>query len=174
MLYLVVTYNASNINASATWRMDYRVNWVLWSLEMEQYWGVFAPRPPDSYWWYNIQGVLQSGTAVELFNNGALFTLDPNIPPSWDKPDPMNVAFKNHRWFKYYENGLNSHASNEVLRLNFGRWLCREYNSVHHGDDRLWKFDMWLVGDRVDMAKMDGTRLPTGRSIIWSHMCYTK
>lgn len=95
----------------------------------------------------------------------------------------------NHRWFKLFENGLNSHDYREELRLNFGRWLCREYNSRHDGDDRLYLFEVCLhrpfdflrhkfsihwMNERVDVVKQDGTRYPLPRQTLWNHMCYEK
>lgn len=172
IMFLVVTYNMGNIG-----RHEYStpnsVNWMIWAFQVEQYWGVFAPRPPDSYWWYNIHGELDNGTEVELWANGGLFTWEPN-PSHWEKPNPVYISFKNHRWFKYYENGLNTHPNNDLLRLNFGRWICREFNKRHYGPHRLWKFDIFLMNERLDTQKMDGSRIFTGKYSLWGHLCYEK
>jgi len=173
LMYLIVGYNMGNIGASQQYQVAPSLRWTIWALETEQYWGVFAPRPPDSYWWYNIQGTLDNETVVELWGQAGLFTWEPN-PASWDKPDPLYISFKNHRWFKYFENGLNTHPANEQIRLNFGRWVCREYNARHGGDERLLKFEMWLMNERLDLAKMDGSRIFTGKRSLWNHMCYYK
>lgn len=156
---------------------------------------MFAPRPPDVMWWYNIEAVLDDGTKAELFNNGALFSFKPNVPHTYlkftiatprahiasdvltprtncgyltihnffgsnallgicltflgigclianryDKPRSLHESMGNHRWFKIFENGLNAHEEREVLKLNFGRWLCREYNERHQGSERLYTY----------------------------------
>lgn len=44
---------------------------------------MFAPRPPDVLWWYNIEAELHDGTTAELFNDGVLFTWEPNIPHTY-------------------------------------------------------------------------------------------
>lgn len=102
--------------------------WLMLSSHLDQSWAMFAPSPPYVQWWYNIEGKLDNGTQVELFNKGALFTHVPN-EFSWEKPSVSNgdfkISFKNHRWFKYFENGYNSHATHEALRLEFGKWICR-------------------------------------------------
>lgn len=41
---------------------------------------MFAPRPPDVMWWYNIEGELHDGRKAEVSNDGALWTFEPNIP----------------------------------------------------------------------------------------------
>jgi hypothetical protein len=105
---------------------------------------MFAPRPPDSWWFYNIDATLDDNRNVELFTKGGLFTWEPS-EQKWERPENFVDAFKNHRWFKYYENGINNHPENNALRLNFGRWICREYNSRHSGADRLWKFSLYFI-----------------------------
>lgn len=130
---------------------------------------MFSPRPPDSWWWYNIEAELDNGTKAEIFANGALFTKVPN-PFTWEKPKPFYLGFKNHRWFKYWENGYNMR---EDLRLDFGRWLCREWNGVHNGGSRLYKFNVHWMSERND-PKFDGTRIFQGHQTLWSHMCYEK
>ncbi len=70
---------------------------------------MFSPRPPNVQWYYIIEGELDNGTAMELFRDEGMFKWEPNIPIVWDKPDPYYKSFKNHRWFKYYENGINTH-----------------------------------------------------------------
>lgn len=84
---------------------------------------MFAPYPPNVEWYYVIQAELDNGTEVELFNNegtpiqlanlvsfhSGLFRWEATYPFTWNKPNPFWKSYKNHRWFKYYENGLNNH-----------------------------------------------------------------
>jgi len=160
-------YNFSKISA------DYRE--VTWALNMDQNWAMFSPRPPDVLWWYNFEATLDNGTKVDLFRDGGWLSHEPS-PFTFDKPDPSNFVygFKNHRWFKYFENGYNTHRSNSELRLSWGRWLCREYNSVHTGADRLYLFSIHFMSERVDTDKMDGTRYLLQKMTLWNHICYEK
>jgi len=171
-MYLVWSTNMGNIGAyNYTTKEKYK--WIIWTAEIEQYWGVFAPSPPSSFWWYTLPGTLDNGTTVELWNNAGLFTWEPN-QLDWSKPEPVYQSFKNHRWFKYYENGLNSHPQHEALRLNFGRWVCREYNKRHHGNERLYNFEIWMQSEHLDLKKMDGSRKYTGKTQLWNHFCFDK
>jgi hypothetical protein len=146
---------------------------LLHVLHLDQHWAMFTPSPPNSWWWYNIEGELGDHTKVELWANGGLFTHIPNVPHSFDKPPNHKVylGFKNHRWFKFFENGYNHHAAYETLRLEFGRWLCREYNTYNHGNQRLWKFAIHLMNE-VDNPQHDGSRSFAGRQTMWNHLCY--
>jgi len=173
LLYLVISWNFGNINMHQ-YSTPHSLRSALWMTQLDQYWGMFAPRPPDVMWWYNIEGDLHDGRKAEVSNDGALFTFEPNIPHTFDKPQSVHNSMGNHRWFKLFENGLNSHEHKEDLRLNFGRWLCREYNSRHYGNDRLWKFSIHWMNERVDIQKQDGTRYPLPKQTLWNHMCYEK
>jgi hypothetical protein len=85
-----------------SWAYDFRRNFVVTAFRM------FSPRPPSIQWYYIIEGELDNGKPVELFRNEGMFNFE-GSPMSWEKPDPFYKSFKNHRWFKYYENGINTH-----------------------------------------------------------------
>jgi hypothetical protein len=174
-LYVIVTYNLSNIGLHQ-YGPNPQVRPAIWATFSDQFWGVFAPRPPDSWWWYNIEAELHNGTTAEIFNYGKLHSHEYTIPHSFDKPDDVGFyqGFRNHRWFKFYENGYNMHARNQDLRLNFGRWLCREYLTHRSGDERLYKFRLWMLGDRLNPNDELGPRLSTGKRVLWDHRCYDK
>lgn len=174
-LYVFVTYNLSNIGVTK-YGPSPSVRPIIWATMTDQFWGVFAPRPPDSWWWYNIEAELHNGTKAEIFAGGKLWSQDYTIPHTYDKPDPVRFyqGFKHHRWFKYFENGYNMHSKNQEIRLSFGRWLCREYLSKYRGDDRLYKFKLWMVGDRLNPQDELGPRISTGKRVLWDHKCYDK
>lgn len=173
LLYLVITWNFGNIQMYQ-YSTPHSLRPVLFVTQLDQYWGMFAPRPPDVMWWYNIEGELHDGRKAEISYDGALFTFEPNFPHTFDKPQSVHASMGNHRWFKLFENGLNSHEYREELRLHFGRWLCREYNARHSGDDRVYKFAIHWMNERVDLQKQDGTRYPNPKQTLWNHMCYEK
>jgi hypothetical protein len=60
-LYSVVTWNMAN------W--EYFPNWIkpaFFAAHLDQSWSMFAPRPPSSQFWYNIDATLENGKNVEL------------------------------------------------------------------------------------------------------------
>lgn len=171
LLMLIIQTNWGNVTPKYGVSPSFQP--VLWMFQLDQYWGMFAPRPPDITWWYNFEGFLDDGRQVELFNNGAMHTFVPNIPHTFDKPN-IHESIGNHRWFKLFENGINSHHAREEIRLYFGRWFCREYNSRYEGKDRLQRYSIHFMFERLDMNKMDGSRYPPARETIWNHLCYEK
>lgn len=74
----------------------------------EQVWSMFSPAPPAEGWYYLIEADLESGQKAELIANGGLFTWETS-PYTAEKPQQVANSLKNHRWFKYFENGYNSH-----------------------------------------------------------------
>jgi len=100
-----------------------------------------------------------------------MFNWEPNIPVRWEKPDPYHLSFKNHRWFKYYENGINTHPNNDQLRLNWGRYICREYNARHFGKERLYKFSIHWMNE---LANPDSKRILQPKQTLWNHVCFDK
>lgn len=171
LLILIISANAGNVNSQ--YGVPPSLQPIMWICQLDQYWGMFAPRPPDITWWYNFEGWLDDGSHVELFNNGAMHNFVANHPHTFEKPD-IHLSIGNHRWFKLFENGLNSHAQREDIRLYFGRWFCREYNKRNPGTKRVHKYTIHFVFERLDMEKLDGSRFPPARETIWNHLCYEK
>jgi len=135
-LTVVVLWNGGNVKASFLPQFPGELRWVAKFFHLDQLWSMFSPNPPHMQFWYIMDGTKVDGTKVELFKNGALYEFEYN-EPNWGKPDPFHVAFKNHRWFKFFENGLNAHSHRDALGQRFGDWICENYNHKYHGNDRL-------------------------------------
>jgi len=102
-----------------------------------------------------------------------LFNWEPH-ELTWSKPDPFWRSVKNHRWFKYYENGINSHPNNDQLRLYMGRYICREFNARHFGDSRVWKFSIHWMSERADADRQELPRIQQEKQTLWNHVCYDR
>lgn len=50
-----------------------------------------------------------------------------------DPPLPWYPNYGDHRHWKYWEN-YNWHSDASEVRLEHGRWICREWNRRHTGD----------------------------------------
>lgn len=145
----------------------------------DQWWAMFAPQPPSTWFWLNIEAELENGTKAELFSNGAWYRGDYNIPHTFDKPrddgidDGQRLSWRNHRWFKFMENGYLGGSSNPI-RLSWGKWLCRQYIYKEPLGVRVKRWKMHFMGERL--KPNNGThpvREPNGKSMLWDHTCYT-
>jgi len=168
-LVFIISWNAGNVGYTR-FATPQSIKWLAWFFHVDQSWMMFSPRPPSVQWSYIIDAEQDNGNKLELFGNEGIFYFE-GRPATWEKPDPFWKSFKNHRWFKYYENGINTHPNNEQLRLNFGRYLCREFNARHSGGERLYKFSLYWMSER---AEPNQPRSPLQKQNLWNHVCYDK
>ena len=121
-------------------------------LMLYQSWQMFAP-PPQHVYWHNIELRLKGGDRLELIKGGGLWRWE-GVPWHDGPPEPLYPNYGNHRNWKWWEtygrdnyitiSGLtrrscrfNWHTDHNDVRLEFGRWICREWNSRHSGDKTL-------------------------------------
>ena len=135
-------------------------------LGIDQYWGMFSPRPPDADFWYTIEGNTSAGTKVEVWRNGGFFTWEGNEYTGFDKPEPVWYSFRNHRWFKYFE--VYNQADREGMRLGLGRYICREYNT-HHPDAKIHIYRVWVIEER---HFLNGSSEIFSKIVLWEHKCW--
>lgn len=132
---------------------------------------MFSPQPPTASGWHIIEAVLQNGTKVELFKNEGLWKWQGTYPVSFDPPAPFHKSYGSHRWYKFWENGFNGGRANENgVRLNFGRWICREWNARHSGEARLVQYWIHWV---LEYHHLDGSRSRRPHQTLWHHVCWS-
>jgi len=168
VVFYCLSWNMGNLGSSYHLSPDY--NWIGLALHVDQFWGMFSPHPPKAHWYYVIQAEMDDGDEMELFRNQGIFRWEGNKPFSFDKPDPFHLSFKNHRWYKFFEMGFNG-DNHESVRLNFGRWLCREWNSRHSGAEKLHRYKVHFL---LEWQNLYGKRNPPTKQILWDHICYHK
>ncbi|GAM22784.1 hypothetical protein SAMD00019534_059590 [Acytostelium subglobosum LB1] len=171
MCYLVLGFNL-NIFHHTIPGWGFKWTQLAFLLRFDQGWNMFSPAPPKVHWWHAIHGVLDDGTRVELFKDNAFHDLLTNInyKVDFEKPVPFDTTYGNHRWFKFWENGYNQFGS-EGLRLETGRYICRQFNSVNFGDKMLHSFTVYFVHEFMNL---DGTVTAPQHQSLWNHICYEK
>lgn len=147
-------------------------HWIAMATRLDQMWNMFSPGPPRINWWYTIEGVQDDGTRIEIWRNGLEKWKGNPAPYSVAKPDNLGEVIGNHRWIKYYEfvNWAPEESVN-IVRLNFGRYICREYNKRNFDGAKLWKFNIMF---RSEDNLLDGTKVPRFDEVFWSHQCFEK
>ncbi|KAN0045007.1 hypothetical protein ACTA71_006534 [Dictyostelium dimigraforme] len=171
MLFICYFLFAYNMNVfKFNFGYDYSWNQFAYVFRLDQGWNMFSPAPPKTHWWHVIHGELDDGTKVELFKDEGMFKFEINTVVNFEKPDPFYKSYGNHRWFKYYENGYNQ-GNSDALRLEHGKYICREFNTRHFGDEMLYKFSVYFVHE---FQNIDGTVGDKAHSALWNHICYNK
>ncbi len=128
------------------------------TLYLDQQWAMFSPPLTDDGW-YVIPGKLRNGKEVDVFTDGG--------PVKWEKPRLVAYTYKMERWRKYMMNlWLREHAP---YRQYYGRYLCRDWNERHKGDEQLEQFEIIFM--REDTLP-DYQYSPPQKVLLWKHWCF--
>jgi hypothetical protein len=81
------------------------------------------------------------------------------------KPDTVSSMYPGQRWRKYTMNlWLQKYKRH---RIQWGRWMCRNYNRDHSGEDTLETFHLMYM---KELTTPDGTA-PLKCIVLWRHWC---
>lgn len=155
-------WNLQNENAQPSkLRLHPGLTWIGHALRLDQRWNMFSPGPLTEDGWYIIEGRLDDGRVVDLFNHGK--------PVSWDKPKDVARTYKNQRWQKYMMNLWM--ADNQKFRLPYGQYLCRLWNGPGGENTKLLTFEILFMLERTNL---DSTEAKPEKTSIWTHWCFDK
>jgi hypothetical protein len=135
-------------------------NFLLEVPHIDQYWGMFAPKPTMDGGWYVIPGKLRNGTEIDLLRDGA--------PVSWEKPGDVIRSYRSERWRKYLMNLWD--VRNSRYRLHYARYLARLWNRDHYGPEELCTFEICYM--RQDSQRGFKPTLQPKKVVIWRHWCF--
>jgi len=74
----------------------------------------------------------------------------------------------NHRWYKFFESYVY-HESSETIKLETGRYICREYNSKHTNNP----LQTWDMHQCTSISKWEpyGEKTDFQCTVVWEHNC---
>ena len=127
---------------------------------LDQKWDMFAPRPLVDDGWFVIPSQLMDGSEFDLVTNG---------PLSYEKPKLVINQFRSFRWRKYLTRIYEKKY--KWARLYYGKYLCRDWNARHQGQQRLKTFKLIFMRERT----LPNYAPPTvERIVMWDHICFPK
>ena len=91
-LLYIVHWNAYNLNPS----LKHILTPVANTLRLDQYWGMFAPKPMQDDGWFSMVAVLDDGSRVDLFQHCQ--------PHTFTRPADIVHMHKTARWAKFWMN----------------------------------------------------------------------
>jgi Vitamin K-dependent gamma-carboxylase len=135
-------------------------------LGLGQQWQMFTAGTTKYDYWHVIPGTLRGGQQVDLM---AVTRGDyhPNEGVSWEKPRYVRGIYENGQWQGYLDN-IIAFEEYADLRWYFNRYLCREWNARHSGDEQLVSFQMVYVSEETQPDYQPPT-LQT--LVLWEHSC---
>jgi len=133
---------------------------------LDQMWNMFSPPPEDGYF-HILQGSLQNGSEIELLRNFGLRNFEPTTF-TVEAPDQRTI-YMNHRWYKLFESYVY-HEAMDSIKLETGRYICREYNTKHE-DNPLLNWDMHQC---TSISKWEpyGEKTNFECRVVWEHSCF--
>ncbi len=124
---------------------------------LDQHFDMFTPTPLTEDGWYVIPGNLIDNTEVDVFRN--------EEKVSFEKP--KNILYENQRWQKYFLNLW--YEKYTPYRLYYGKYLCREWNKTHTGNNQLKNFDVLFMMERTELNNQTDDIVPIKVS---HHECF--
>lgn len=137
------------------------LNYFVKFFNLEQRWGMFAPRPYVDDGWFVIPGKLKDGTWVDLFRDGA--KLD------FKKPSGNIPFHKNFRWYAYSINLRNKRYPEQLP--NYVKYLCRDWNSKHGREKRLERLIVYFM--REDTL-LNYEKPKVRKILLGKHNCFSQ
>ena len=116
------------------------------SLGLDQKWNMFSPTPPTNNWWLNIQATLADNRQVEIFTEEGLKKWK-SSPFTGEPGKEFHKSIGNTRWEKFFEDAFIENFPN--VRLEFGRYVCREWNARNKDGDVLWQFHIIHTSETI-------------------------
>jgi hypothetical protein len=135
LLIYVLLWNVRTVAPRVPNVLPAVLNPVGFAFGLDQFWGMFSPRPPLEDGWFVIRGTLNDGEEVDLFRGGR--------PLTWEKPRRVADDYPNERWRKFMMNlpgpGQDENRSN-LIRFFWDRW-----NREHTGGRQLRELKLYFV-----------------------------
>ncbi len=151
-------------------------------LRMRQRWSMFAPTPGTSDGWWRTPARLVGGGEVDLStgmppvwvpvnrkdgHSPMLHPVDATLELDRSKPTDATELMPNHRHRKFLNNIRRS--TQLALRPRLAQYLCQEWNTTHHGPERLR--DLRLVYMLERTPKPGQSTTPVQPIRVWHHTC---
>lgn len=105
------------------------------SAQLNQFWGMFAPRPYDFGGWVRIDGILATGRRVNL--------MQPHLPPQQTRPEYVAGRFANWRWRKCLLNMVERDCPTH--RAAVSDYFRRQWNAQHSPEEELESVELLLM-----------------------------
>jgi predicted DCC family thiol-disulfide oxidoreductase YuxK len=117
------------------------IAWLPQFTRLDQIWSIFAPGAPRDDGWYAIKGKLEDGREVNAFQEAQ--------PLYWEKPmlRQRSDFYQTIQWRVYFIE-LNR-GGNQRLYPELARYICRQWNAKHLGQNRLQEVDIYFMDERT-------------------------
>ena len=150
-LLYIVHWNAYNLNPSLKQLLTPVAN----TLRLDQYWGMFAPKPMHDDGWFSMVAVLDDGSRLDLFQDGRTHT--------FKRPADIVHMHKTARWAKYW---MNMWMEKHGRYRKYGTAYMRAQFQAKHPDREIKQLSFYY---HLDVIPAPGQRrAPVQPTLIWT------
>lgn len=161
VFFIILTF-AWNLEGAAifpTFDLKSPFNEVVFLLQWNQQWNMFAPKPMRNDGWWIVEANLRDGRKWDILNDKAY---------SEERPDDLAETYPSTQWRKFMTNLYSNH--NETYLLQFGKFLCRKWNTNEHNGQEVLNYQLIFMRDLT--APQGQAPNPVQKQVIWNHNCF--
>jgi hypothetical protein len=150
-LLYIVQWNVVNLNpAFKQWLTP-----VANTLRLDQYWGMFAPKPMQDDGWFSLAALLDDGSRVDLLQDGRIHT--------FERPADIVHMHKTARWAKYW---MNLWMEKYGKYRKYGVAYMRAQYQAKHPDKQIRQLSLYY---HLNVIPAPGQRrAPVQPTLIWT------
>lgn len=156
---LVFAWNLEGTNAIPGFDIRGNYNDLVFALQLNQQWNMFAPSPMTGDGWFVVDGQLFDGSSYDILNDRRYTEL---------RPKKLDTQYKDVHWEKFL---LNLKFSPENYKIiYFARYLCRSWNDTHPEEKWVRTFK---INYMMELTPPMGEPVPEPKKItLWEHNCF--
>lgn len=159
VLVLIIGWNIDGYVDEDTQYMAFPLRKIMYTLQLNQGWAMFAPHPQLSDGWWVMDGKLKNGSSWDALNNKEV---------NFDRPDYFWETYSSDDWRKFMDNLQGSRDEKYLLAL--GKFLCRRWNSEHGGGEQLETFNLYFMQEWTNPPNEPAPKVK--KLDIWTHSCF--
>ena len=159
ILALIVGWNIEGYVEDRDWYIGSPFDEIMFTLQLNQGWAMFAPHPQRSDGYWVMDGVLNNGKKWDALNDKEV---------NFDRPADMYSTYKSEDWRKFQDNLQASRDEKYLLAL--GKYLCRTWNSEHPESESLQTFQLYFMQEFTKGPKEPPATVE--KIQVWNHSCF--
>lgn len=152
---LVFSWNLEGTWIIKSFDLKSPVTDVVFALQLNQQWDMFAPSPMKSDGWYTVVGKMKDGSQFDVFHHEQV---------NFEKPYNVSARYKNTQWRKFLLSLWQ--AKNNSYRSYFGRWLCRQWN-----EQNMLKVESIDFYYNLENTKLDPREMKVSKEFMFNSSC---
>lgn len=159
IICLIFAWNVEGANIFKRFDIKGSLNDIVFALQLNQQWNMFAPSPMTGDGWFIVEGQLANGKVYDILN-------DHDYTEA--RPKQLEKEYKDVYWQKFLLS--LQFGSDDWHTLHFARYLCRKWNDNNSHANWVKTFNVYYMMELT--PPMHEPAKPIIKETIWVHKCY--